>query len=643
MKRWFFAALFCLLLAAEALGAPIRVRSFDAVVDVAGNGDIVVDETLAVDIPAGGEFHGIFRDVPVVTRWRDRPASMEVLAVRLDGRDLPVDDLRRGPGMVRVYQRDRKSTLEPGRHEFFLSYRMTGQTGLFENNDELTWNVTGSGWEAPVDRASCTVLCPAGAPFFGQRAWLGAAGSRNSPVDMSHETRNGRLVMRFEAQRAVNPGEEFTVAAGWKKGFVVPERALPSLPGGVSDWMPYAALDAALFLYFFLAWFFTGRDPRKGVIVPLFHPPVMRREKKGGLAQDTPVSPAAVGYVFHKGHVTPSCFGAAVISRAARGCCTLSGNAKDGFFLKKERGDSPYSEEQSMLNLLSEEGIAVDAEHGELLYNMRRAMTVQLRGLYGRMWKGGGGGFMGGLFGSVWMFLGMAAMLLGLAACTGYVTGGLLPRGAVTAMLGQLFVFFFLQKLIRLIASRVKAGPRAFLVIAVIMVLAMIGMAGLLLFTAFQAVRQMLSPEAAALAVLAVVIPFGFSFIMDAPTKEARALLDQIEGLALYMRMAEGPELNALNPPDRTPGHYRELLPYAVALDLEQAWGAHFSSVLSSASLAGAQDLTPALAGAFSSAADGSISSYASSQASAASSSSSFGGDGGGAGSGGGGGGGGGC
>ena len=643
MKRWILAVFFCLFMAAEALAAPVRVRSFDAVVDVAGNGDIVVCETLAVDIPADGEFHGIFRDVPVVRRWKNQPASMEVLEVRLDGHPLPADDLSRKSGVVRVYQRDRQKTLAPGRHEFFLSYRMTGQTGLFENNDELTWNVTGSGWEAPIDRASCTVLCPAGAPFFGQLAWLGEAGSRNSPINMTHEIKDGRLVMRFETQRAVQPGEDFTVAAGWRKGFVVPERATGTV--FVPDWAAYAVLDAALFLYFFVAWFFTGRDPRRGVIVPLFHPPVMLRKRRDGAESRMPVSPAAVGYVFHKSRVMPSCFGAAVISLAGRGCCELSGNAKDGFSLKRGRGSSPYPEEERMLSFFSDEEITVDAEHGETLCDMRRAMASQLRADYGRMWRGGGGGFMSGLFGSVWMFLGMVAMLLGLAAVTGYVTQGILPRGAAAAMIFELFVFFFIQKMARLIASRLKTGPRSLVMIAVIMLLAMLGAAGTLLVVAFREITQLLSPEAAALAVLAVLIPLGFSFIMDAPTREARALLDQIEGLRLYMRMAEGPELNALNPPERTLEHYRELLPYAVALDLENAWGAHFSSVLSSASLSGSQNLTPALAGAFSSAAEGSMSAYSSSQASNASSHSSFGGggEGGGAGSGGGGGGGGGC
>lgn len=633
MKRYFLALALWLLMAAGCLAGPVHVRQFDALVEVAGNGDILVQETLSVDIPAQGVFHGIFRDIPVVTRWKEQGrASMEVLAVRLDGRSLPVDDISRSPSLVRVYERDRKAVLEPGRHEFFLAYRMTGQTGLFENNDELTWNVTGSGWEAPIDRASCTVICPPGAPFFDQLAWLGRTGSRESPVLMTHETRDGRLVMRFETRRAVQPGEEFTVAAGWGKGFVVPDPRAASPSGALL----FGILDAVLLGYFFLAWFFTGRDPEKGVIVPLFHAPRVRFGKHG---EERLLSPAAAGFLFHKTEVTSACFGAAVISLAGRGCCAIEGNAREGFVLRPGRGRSPHAEENRILDLLKE-NVPVDREHGKLFSSMRRAMTTQLRQDYGKLWKGAGGGALTGLFGSVWMFIGMVLTILSLAAVTGCMTGGVMPEGFMGVLMPVLFLFFLFRRLPRASASLLRSGRRGAFVFSLLFQACALAFMGFFIFKTGRGVFEYFTPLETGLAVLALLIPLFFSFIMDAPTKEARAMLDAVEGLALYMRMAESPSMHALNPPERTLEHYSELLPYAVALGLEEAWGAHFSSVLSSVS--GAQVLTPAVAGAFSSDAAASASS-ASESASSASSSSSFGGGGGGAGSGGGGGGGGGC
>ncbi len=639
MKQWFMALACCLLMAAEALASPVQVRSFDADIEVLGNGDIVVGETLRVEIPAQGEFHGIFRDIPVVTRWKEQGrASMDVLDVRLDGRKMAADDVRREAQHVRVYQRDREKVLAPGVHEFFLSYRMTGQVGLFEKNDELTWNVTGSGWEAPVDEASCTVLCPPGAPFFAQAAWLGTPGSRQSPVSMTHEVADGRLVMRFVAQRAVQPGEEFTVAAGWQKGFVVPEKT----SGAVSCTMLLALLDAAIFLYFFLVWFFTGRDPKKGVIVPLFHPPLLRSGGKDGTAGES-LSPAATGYLFHKTNVTPGCFGAALISLAGRGCCIIEGQAKDGFLLRRGTGTSPHAEENRILECM-EESVPVDREHGEALYDMRRAMAAQLHRDYGRMWKSGNEGILQKLFGSSWMFLGMTIAMGLLAAVLGYFTGDALPEGLGGVLMPILFLFVLGRRFVRILADLFRSGRYVPFIFALIVQTAMLAFIVFFIVSVGRGVFDALTSMEVVLTVAALLIPLCFSLIMDAPTKEARALLDGIEGLELYMRMAEGPALAALNPPDRTLEHYRELLPYAVALGLEQAWGARFSDMLSAAAASGVRELTPAVAGAFSSDADRSVSSHASSQASAASSSSSFGGDGGGgAGSGGGGGGGGGC
>lgn len=635
MKQWLMAWVLCLFMAAEALASPVHVRNFDAEVEVLGSGDIVVRETLRVDIPAEGEFHGIFRDVPVVTRWKEQGrASMDVLEVRLDGRSLPTDDVRRQSQLVRVYQRDRRTVLEPGVHEFFLSYRMTGQVGLFEENDELTWNVTGSGWEAPVDGVSCTVLCPPGAPFFGQKAWLGRPGSREAPVTMSHETADGRLVMRFSALRPVQPGEEFTVAAGWGKGFVTLEKASGS-PAG--PWL-LGLLDAAIFLYFLLVWFLTGRDPKKGVIVPLFHPPLLRSDKNGGRGKE--LSPAATGYLYHKTNMTPGCFGAALISLAGRGCCFIDGNAKDGFVLRRGTGTSPYAEENGILEHLAG-SVPVDAEHGEVLWDMRRTVAASLRREYGKMWKGGGGGLLQGLFGSIWTFFGVVMALTALVAVTGFLTGGVLPEGGPGILMAVLFVLALGRRFFQAAAGLFRSGRYVPLVFALVVQTAMLVFMGVFFMKVCRGVLDMLTPAETALAVLALLIPLLFSFIMDAPTREARVLLDGIEGLELYLRMAEGPELNALNPPERTLEHYRELLPYAVALGLEQAWGARFSDVLA-ASASGAQVLTPAMAGAFSSDAEASASSGAGSQ-SGASSSSSFGDGGGGAGSGGGGGGGGGC
>ncbi|TLX21670.1 DUF2207 domain-containing protein [Thermomonas fusca] len=84
---------------------------------------------------------------------------------------------------------------------------------------------------------------------------------------------------------------------------------------------------------------------------------------------------------------------------------------------------------------------------------------------------------------------------------------------------------------------------------------------------------------------LAAVITFAF--LVPAPTAEGRKLLDEIEGLKLYLGVAERDELARLPGPDAPPPldaqRYQFLLPYALALDVEAAWTEKFTVAVGAA------------------------------------------------------------
>ena len=143
-----------------------------------------------------------------------------------------------------------------------------------------------------------------------------------------------------------------------------------------------------------------------------------------------------------------------------------------------------------------------------------------------------------------------------------------------------------------------------------------------------------------------------FGVLVKAPTPAGRKLLDEIEGLKLYLSVAERDELKNLPGPDAPPvldaRRYEMLLPYAVALEVEDAWTKKFTIA------AGAAAVTAATAGiawyhgssigdlgSFSKAVGSSLSSQIASSSSAPGSSSGGGGGGSSGGGGGGGGGGG--
>jgi len=142
-----------------------------------------------------------------------------------------------------------------------------------------------------------------------------------------------------------------------------------------------------------------------------------------------------------------------------------------------------------------------------------------------------------------------------------------------------------------------------------------------------------------------------FLHLMKAPTFAGRRLMDQVEGFKMFLGEVDGDRMNRAAPPEQTPAVFEKFLPYALALDVEQAWANKFSSVIAGAGAdPSAHNYSPSFctgswngnafgASGFASAFSGSLTSAISSSATAPGSA---GGGGGGSGGGGGGGGGGG-
>ncbi len=88
-----------------------------------------------------------------------------------------------------------------------------------------------------------------------------------------------------------------------------------------------------------------------------------------------------------------------------------------------------------------------------------------------------------------------------------------------------------------------------------------------------------------------VLVAFGgillvnllFFYIMGAPTPLGRKLMDGIEGLRIYLTLAEKDRMNMAGAPTMSPNHFEKLLPYAVALGVEKPWSQAFETWLASA------------------------------------------------------------
>lgn len=99
-------------------------------------------------------------------------------------------------------------------------------------------------------------------------------------------------------------------------------------------------------------------------------------------------------------------------------------------------------------------------------------------------------------------------------------------------------------------------------------------------------------PAILVVAALMAIVLATFANLVRAPTAEGRALLDEIEGLKLYLSVAERTELERLPGPDQPPlldaARYEALLPFAVSLEVEDAWTRKFTVAAGAAAAAAA-------------------------------------------------------
>jgi hypothetical protein len=81
-----------------------------------------------------------------------------------------------------------------------------------------------------------------------------------------------------------------------------------------------------------------------------------------------------------------------------------------------------------------------------------------------------------------------------------------------------------------------------------------------------------------AVVAMALVIVL-FAILMKRPTGLGRKVLDETAGFRDYLEMAEKDEMNARNPPEKTPELFERYLPFALAMGVEQRWAERFAAI----------------------------------------------------------------
>lgn len=125
-------------------------------------------------------------------------------------------------------------------------------------------------------------------------------------------------------------------------------------------------------------------------------------------------------------------------------------------------------------------------------------------------------------------------------------------------------------------AVKARAGKQYFVLNLGYIGIGLVGsIVSVFLTAAFQPAPYVLIGMAITLLVLNII----FAFLLPRRTEEGKRIWEHIQGLKLFMTVAEKDRLKFHNPPERTPALFESLLPFAVALGVETAWAKQFESV----------------------------------------------------------------
>ncbi|MBI1328491.1 MAG: DUF2207 domain-containing protein [Alphaproteobacteria bacterium] len=562
---------------ALTLAAPLHAQDFgggpqtEEITDY--HSDIVVtqDGTLGVTetihIVALGEQirHGIYRDFP--TTYKDKLGSkvrvrFDVQRVTLDGEEAPytLEGLSNG---VRIKIGSADTEVSPGPHVYSIAYTTNRQIGFFDGYDELYWNVTGNGWVFPILHASATIRLPDGAHIKHSDVYTGAAGDTLHNAEANQFTGSA---IRFETTAPLSSYEGLTVAVAFDKGAITPPTATEEASTFARDNASIAAaligvlMVAAFYIYI---WNRVGRDPARGTIIALFAPP------RG-------FSPAATRFVNRMGYDRKA-FSAALIDMAVKGYMTIAEEDRTYTLARTGKSDTECGlsgGERGIANALFDgpaDSIELKQTNHSDIARAISALKDSLRNEYEtKYFATNSGWFIAGL--AILILTGIASALLADDPAT--------AGGMMAWISGWSVGCAFLVHRAATAWGDVIDGPGSRvsnLIVAVFMSAFAVPFVGGLIF-----VMAMMTSIISPLVLLALaaggIVAYVFYHLLKAPTLLGAKIMDEIEGFKLFLDTAERERLEYLHPPDVTPEVFEKFLPYAIALDCENAWSKKFEA-----------------------------------------------------------------
>jgi len=554
-----------------------QIVDFHSDITLQQDASLLVTETIVVNAAGNQIRHGIYREFP--TRYQDAFNSryvvgFQVLSATRDSSNEPfrVEDYANGK---RIYLGDPHQFVSRGRHVYTLSYTTTRQLGFFKDHDELFWNVTGLGWGFVIQHVSATVHLPDNIPAGDVKlsGFTGPQGSRESQLTSTAEG----TTFEFATTRVLAPHEGLTVLLMWPKGYFTEPNTQQRVAlffhdnGGV---LLLTGGLVALFLYYLIAWSAVGRDPQKGVVMPLYQPP-------------QELSPAGMRYLMRMGFDNKA-FASAILDMAVRGFLTIKNQAGSYTLYttgKDNRNLTPDEKQIAAYLFDGRNEIWLHNQNHETVGGAIKALKIWLATAEQKVYFVTNSHYM------------IAPIVLSVLIAIAYFLTLGIPQTAGGAFiclwlsiwsLGVSALLYSVYKAWQGVLHPASRGPLGevagvgqALFITIFSIPFLLGEV-----MGFTMLMKFGSPSLVVFLISACVLHAAFFHLLKAPTFAGRRLMDQVEGFKMFLGAVDGDRLNRIPPPEQSTGVFEKFLPYAMALDVETHWADKFSSVLSAAGAA---------------------------------------------------------
>lgn len=530
-----------------------RILSYDVNITLTLEDRIIVEEIIKVVAEGNQIKRGIYRTIPT---YRNNELGnreftpIEIKSVQRDGVEEKFN-LQRNNNEITVYIGDENEQLPPATYTYNLVYEAENQIGFFDNYDELYWNYIGHHWPFMIESYSATLNLPEGAAYVQGACYTGFYGSnaQNCTVDtsMTFSTKvigNGQLL----------PGEGATLAIAWTKGIVV-DHYTQKVNNYTLNIVVFIIGLSLILIIMYVWWNRVGLDPPSLPVVPDWNPPAG-------------YSPADLNYIKNRS-ISTTTESAALISAAIKGALRIDVDEKQNFTFRKTNNDVVLEKEESaFVNKLFESGTEfVLTKNTHMAYRsastaFRNSLNFKIR-IKDYI-----------IYNTEYLFYGVAliSLLLTLTLCIGR------PTISNVSLWFAIPIIFFVTLVEQFFLVLIFQIENFFRYIVLLFVFPISVLFLWMLFTNL----FLFSNNVLCLIFIVVSLLLGmiFGYLIRAPTVKGQETISKIKGFRQYLVLTEKKLLEYFTPPRQTPKHFEKMLPYAIALGVENKWARKFKKIL---------------------------------------------------------------